>query len=341
MSENNPVKIAVIGAGHIAQVVHIPIWKKINHVELIGVCDKVAAKAKWVAERFHIPSHHTDPEFFFKSPEISAIDICTDTGTHKALAIAALAAGKHVIVEKPMAKSYADAKAMAEAASKYNRHLMVAMNVRFRREAIALKSFIDANELGQVYYARSGWLLKRNLASASNSWLYDRNKSGGGVLMDLGIQMLDVAIWLMGETEPVSVKAVTFKNTAGLKVEDSATCFLHFKSGAVLSVEVSWTMMAEKDILYVNLFGTEGTALINPLRVYKNMHGNLINIVPLNEESATLRYKRSYRNELKHFVNCLRQGIPMQAGAAEMVAKHKIVEAIYRSAEEGREVVID
>lgn len=340
MSHSNRIRIGIIGAGHIAQVVHIPIWQQINEVQIVSICDKVKPKAKWVAEKFKIGSFCTDPEELFKSNEIDAIDICTETDTHKDLAISALSAGKHVIVEKPMAKSYEDARAMADAAKKYEKYLMVAMNVRFRRDAITLKSFVDGNELGDVFYAKSGWISYRNLSKASEKWHYNKERSGGGVLMDLGIQMLDVASWLLGDIKPVSVKAVTFHRVPGLNVEDSAICLIQFENGSLLSLEVSWTMLSEKDLLYVNLYGTEGTALINPLRVYKNVRGNMINITPSKDEGANVRYSRSYKNELRHFVACLNQNIPMQADAEEIVERLRILKALYRSAEEGKEITL-
>lgn len=340
MSETKRVRIGILGAGHIAQIVHLPLWDKIDGVEIVSICDRVKPKAKWVAERFKIPHHCTDPETLFDNPEIDAIDICTETFTHKELSIAALSAGKHVLVEKPMALNYAEAQAMADAADEYERQLMVAMNVRFRRDAITLKSFVDGDELGDVFYAKSGWVSRRDLSRSADHWLYDRKRSGGGVLMDLGIQMLDVAMWLLGNELPVRAKAVLQYQTPGISVEDTAVCLLHYPDGRALTVEVSWTILSEKDLLFVDLHGTKATALINPLRVYKDVHGELINITPAQYEGANIRYRRSYRNELRHFVNCLHKKIPMQAGAREIAQRLRVIEALYRSAEEGKEVEV-
>lgn len=340
MNERKRIRVGIIGAGHIAQIVHIPIWRNIQDVEIVAICDKVKPKAKWVAEKFDIGTFYDDPDALFKSHEIDAIDICTETDTHKDLTIAALSAGKHVLVEKPMSRTYDEACAMMKAARKYDRHLMVAMNVRFRRDAITAKSFVDGNELGEVFFAKSGWTSRRNFSKTSEHWLYNKARSGGGVLMDLGIQMLDVASWLLGDLKPVSVKAVTFNRVPNLAVEDSAVCLIQYENGAALSLEVSWTILSEKDLLYVNLYGTEGTALINPLRVYKKINGDLVNITPSSDESENIRYRRSYKNELRHFVACLSQNIPMQAVAEEIVGRLKILQAIYRSAEEGKEVAL-
>jgi len=334
------IRIGILGAGHIAQVVHIPEWKKFNQVQVVAVCDASIAKARWVADKYDIPHATVDPEELFKSDEIDAIDICTPTHTHKDLAISALSAGKHVLVEKPMARTYQEAVDMKKAAHKYQRHLMVGMNVRFRRDAITLKSFIDGRELGEVFYIKAGWLNRRDLAQTQESWFYKKDLAGGGVLMDLGIQILDVSWWLMGNITPKAVKAMTFHSRYNLEVEDSATCFIHFENNSVISLETSWSIFTEKDLFYCNVYGTEGSAFINPLRVFKNMHGNLINIIPSRDESSTIRYKRSYRNELKHFIDCLRQNTPLQANADESAERLRILEAFYQSAREGKEVYL-
>lgn len=340
MKNSQRTKIAIVGAGHVAQVVHIPGWRKNPDVEVVAVCDTMKTKAKWVAERYGIPTFTTSIDELLKSPDIDAIDICTQTDSHQELAIAALSAGKHVLVEKPMARTFAEATEMVKASKKHKRNLMVAMNVRFRRDAITLKSFLDGNELGEVFYAKSGWLIKRDFSHTDRNWLYDKNRSGGGVLMDLGIQMLDVSWWLLGNNKPTAVKAVTFNRVGNLQVEDSAACMVQFDDGAVLTLEVSWTLLAEKDFLYANLFGATGSALINPLRVFKDLHGNLVNIVPTKDENASTSYKRSYSNEMKHFVDCLRQNTPLQAGAAESAERLRIIDAFYQSATEGREVLL-
>ncbi|RME02143.1 MAG: gfo/Idh/MocA family oxidoreductase [Calditrichaeota bacterium] len=339
MSTKDKLRIGIIGAGHIAQVVHIPEWKKIPDVEVSIICDRMQTKAQWVAEKFGIRQYTSNMEDIFKA-DVDVIDICTPNDTHKDLAVSALSAGKHVLVEKPMARNYQEAVLMRDAAAKYQKHLMVGMNVRFRRDAITLKSFIDGHELGEVFYIKTGWLNRRNLTQAGESWFYQKERSGGGVLMDLGIQMLDVAWWLLGNVEPVAVKAVTFNRSGQLQVEDSATALIHFKNGTAIALETSWTLFSEKDLLYANVHGTEGSAFINPLRLFKNMHGNLINIVSTKEEISTVRYKRSYRNELKHFIDCLRQNTPLQASAEESAERLKILDALYQSAQEGKEVLL-
>lgn len=333
------IRLAVIGAGAIAQVAHIPIWKKSTDVELVAVCDTVKARAKAVAEKFKIPRYYTNDDDVLKLDDIHAVDICVPTNVHMPVAIAALSAGKHVLVEKPMARNVEESERMLEAARRYERKLMVAMNVRFRRDVVNLKSFVDGGELGEVFYVKSGWL-RRQEKWTEHSWLFQKKYSGGGVLMDLGIQMLDLALWLLGNRKAKSVKATTYNRVARLEVEDAAVAFIHFADGTTLTLEVSWTLLTEDDFLYTNLFGTRGGALLNPLRVMKEMHGSLVNLTPAHEEKPTNTYKRSYENELRHFVKCLREDIHMFSSGEESIERMRIIEKMYQSAATGKEVLV-
>ena len=336
----NKTRLAVIGAGHIAQVAHIPFWKKMPEVELVAVCDANLARARAVAEKFEIPHYFSDDDQVLREDSIEAVDVCAPTNAHMTIAINALSAGKHVLVEKPMSRSLEEGQRMVKAAAQYQRKLMVAMNVRFRRDAINLKSFIESGDLGELFYAKSGWL-RRQEKWTERSWLFQKQYSGGGVLMDLGIQMLDLSLWLFGNRKAKRVKAATYNKVARLDVEDAAVAFVHLEDGATLTLEVSWTFLAPQDDLYANLFGTKGGALLNPLRVMKEMHGSLINMTPRTEDTPIHLYKRSYKNELSHFIKCVRDNTPMLSSGEESLERMRIVEAMYESARVGREVEID
>lgn len=331
------IRLAVVGAGSIAQLAHIPNWKKIPGVELVALCDVNRARARAVAEKFGIPQVFTDDEELLKLEEVNAVDICAPTNFHKSLAIAALSAGKHVLVEKPMSRTVEEAEQMVRAARQYKRKLMVAMNVRFWRDVVNLRQFIENGELGEVFYAKCGWL-RRQENWSERSWLFQKKYSGGGVLMDLGIQILDMTLWLFGGKKVKSVKAVTYKQAARLEVEDAAICFIHLNDDSVFTLEVSWTFMSTQDMLYLQIFGTKGGALLNPLRVVKQMHGSLINMTPQLDDTPTYRYKLSYKDELGHFVKCLRDDTPMLSSGEEGLERMRVIEALYQSAQLGKEV---
>lgn len=333
----NRIRIAVIGTGSSAQVVHIPLWKKIDDVEVVAVCDINKAKANWVADRFTIPHAFHSEDELLKSGLAEAVDVCVPTNIHMRVAVDALSAGAHVLVEKPIARNYEEAKRMVDAAEQYERNLMVAMNLRFRSDAMALKKFAAEGELGDIFYAKGGWL-RRKERRGERSWFTDRRIAGGGVFMDLGIQVLDLGLWLMGNPTAESVKAVTYNSVTGLSVEDAVGGLIRFSNNASLSIETSWGLFADKDVFYTNLFGTQGGALLNPLRIHKELHGNMVNVTPAREESPSNIYKRSCQNELVHFVDALQNGVPLESAGVESLERMRITDAIYESARSGAEV---
>ncbi len=333
------VRVAIIGAGGIAQVAHIPVWKKLENVELVAVCDTVKARAKAVAEKYKIPQFFTRDEDLLKRDDIDAVDICVPTNLHERLTIDALSAGKHVVVEKPMSRTVEEGEKMVRASRQHKRQFMVAMNVRFRYDAANLKSFVAGGELGEVFYAKAGWL-RRQKKWTEHAWLFQKKFSGGGVLMDLGVQMLDMALWLLGNVKAKSVKANTYSHVAKLDVEDTAVALVHFENGVTLNLEASWTFLREEDLFYANLLGTRGDAQLNPLRVTKELHGNLVNLTPSKAETPTNLYKNSYENELRHFITCLRDGAPMLSTGEESLERMRIIAAMYESAHRGKEVAL-
>lgn len=333
------VKLALIGCGNVGQVVHLPILQKMSDVEIVAVVDPDKRKARAVAERANVPNYFTSIEDLLASPiaeQIQAIDICTPTDTHKPLAITAMAAGKDVLVEKPIARTAKEAKDMVEAAKKYDRKLMVGMNNRFRPDTMILKTFIDKKELGKVFYIKSGWLKQQSTESA---WQIQKEKSGGGVILDMGIVMLDMALWLLDYPNVVSVTTSTYHQlTKG--VEDSAAIFLRLENDVTLTIEVSWTFHRDADFFYCNVFGDAGSAFINPLKVLKRVHGQLVNLTPAKPQTPVSLYRKSYENELRHFVNAVKGIVPVISTGEEAARRMTVVEAIYQSATKKKEVTL-
>lgn len=334
------IKVGIIGIGKIAQVTHLPIWKKLDNVEIFGVCDRNERVARGVAEKYKIKHVYKNAEDLLKVDELDAVDICTPTQSHKALTVAALEQGKHVLVEKPMARNYKEAKEMVDSAIQHKKHLMVGMNVRFRQDARILKTFTQNEELGDIFYAKAGWLQRRD-SLTHKAWMAQKEVAGGGVFMDLGIQMLDVSLWLMGDLKAKSVSASVYSNISGLTVEDSASVFIRLENQSTLTIEVSWTLLSDNDFFYTNLFGKNGGALLNPLRIHKELHGNLVNVTPAKSDSLQNIYKKSYENEIVHFVNLLSNDNIFTEEYVAMLERMRIVDAVYESAKIGKEVIVN
>jgi predicted dehydrogenase len=329
------VRIAIVGLGTIGQSVHLPILSKLPDAEIVAVCDAEASKAEFVAKKYEIPRFYTELEEMLKVEEdITGVDVCTSTFTHRDVAIAALEAKKHVLVEKPLARTQKEALEIVNAAKKNQRKVMVGMNNRFRPDSMILKSMIQGGELGKIYYVKSGWLRK---LKTSSPWLTRKEKSGGGVVLDLGIVMFDLGFWLMGYPEVKEVIASNYShNTKG--VEDSSVVFVRMKNGSTLTIESSWSFESDADFYYCDCFGTDGSGSVNPFRIFKRMHGNLVNVTPVTHETPQTLYWKSYDNELRHWVGSLRGLHPVVSTGEEAIHRMKIVDSIYHSSKKGKSI---
>jgi len=326
-------RIGIIGLGAIAQTIHIPILTKLPDAEVVAVCDLDKSKAQSVAKKFNIRRSYSDYEEMLKQEEgLMGVDICTSTNAHREAAVAALGAQKDVLVEKPLARTQQEAIEIVSAAKKSGKKLMVGMNNRFRPDSMILKNFVQENELGEIYYAKAGWLKKLHVA---NPWLTRKEKSGGGVVLDLGIVMFDLTFWMMGYPAVNEVIAANYShNTKG--VEDSSVVFIRMMNGSTISIESSWSFESDQDFFYCDVFGTEGSGSLNPFRILKRMHGSLVNVAPVSHETPQALYRKSYENELKHWVGSLRGLHPVISTGEEAVHRMKIVDAIYKSAKTGK-----
>ena len=330
------VRVGIVGAGAIAQVSHFPAYHKLPGVKVVAVCDLDLAKARRVAARYNVP-HITDSfETLAGLDDVDAVDICSPNDVHAPAALAALAAGKHVLCERPFSRSSEEAASMVAAAKKADRVLMSGFNNRFREDATLLKRFVAEGELGRVFYAKAGWLMQAATWSGAG-WRKKKKLAGGGVLMDLGAQMLDMALWILDMPKVAAVSATANPVPAHDETESTASALLRLASGGVITLEVSWGLLMERDFAYLNLFGDKGAALLNPLRFHKEMHGSLVNVTPA-LASPRNSYKLSYESEIRHFVECVRTGSQPGSSGEDALAMQRLLEALYRSATEGREV---
>lgn len=330
------VKIGMVGLGWVAQVVHLPILTKLQEAELVAVCDRDKSRAKLVAEKFGIQHVYTDLDKMLENEDFAALIVCTSTDAHKDAVLAALNADKDVLVEKPVAREYAEAVEIAEAAKRTKRKVMVGMNHRFRPDTMILKSFLQGKELGKIFYTKAGWLRKKNTDSA---WMTKKEKSGGGAFIDLGIVILDMVFWLMDFPDVKKVSAVHYAHKTK-SVEDTSLVAITMKNGAFVNLEVSWSMNVTDDLYYCQLFGTDGSAAINPLRINKELHGNLVNLAPAKMDSPQHMYKRSYENELKHFLGAVNDVHPVISTADEAVQRMRVVDAVYKSVRTNKDVIL-
>jgi predicted dehydrogenase len=331
------VRIGIVGMGTIAQTIHLPILSKLPDAEIVAACDVDLHKATSVAKKYGIPRcYNSYDEMLKKEEEIVAVDVCAPTNLHKDIAIAVLESKRDVLVEKPLARTQKESEEIVAAAKRNHRQVMVGMNNRFRPDAMILKGFIQEKALGDIFYAKAGWFRK---LGGSNPWLTRKEQSGGGVVLDLGIVMFDLAFWMMGYPEVKEVNATNYSHqTKG--VEDSSVMFMKMKNGSTLTIEASWSFESNQDFFYCDCFGTDGSGSLNPFRILKRMHGSLVNVAPASHETPQMLYRKSYENELKHWIGALRGLHAVISTGEESVHRMKIVDAIYRSAKLGKAVAI-
>jgi predicted dehydrogenase len=187
-------KVLIVGLGGIAQIAHLPIIAKMQGVEITGVCDIDKAKAKSIADKYGVKNYYSDFSKMIDEVEADALIVTTPTNLHKDVAVKGFEKGLHCLVEKPLARKEDEAVKITEAAKKSKKQLMVGMNSRFNPEIMMQESFVSAKELGEIFYIKSGFIRRR---STVEKWALDKKLSGGGAFMDLGIVVLDIALWLL------------------------------------------------------------------------------------------------------------------------------------------------
>lgn len=333
MAEN--LRVGLLGLGAIAQVVHLPVLHSLEGVELAGVCDVDRSKATAIASRFGNPRVFRSDDEVFNEPDLDAIVICTPNYLHHTQSIAALEAGKHVLVEKPLAIKAEDAEQVLAVAEKTGKTLMVAMNNRYRPDIQALKPFATGGELGSLFLVRGAWLNKKQRL-VRPTWRHRKQTAGGGAMMDLGVQTLDLAMWFLDFPEAQSVVAHMHPGE-GMEVEDTVAIIVRLPHGSAVSLSLSWSLVAERDRHYMRLLGTRGSGSIQPLAVYKELEHGMLDVTPHVPPGRENLYTASYREELIDFVETVK-GIRPYAPPVEQVQLMRIVAAAYQSATERREI---
>lgn len=331
------VKIAIVGLGGITQIVHLPILSKMDDVEIAAVCDSDLSKCRNLAKKYNIGKYYKDVDKMLnENPEVSAVIIATQTNFHKEVSLKCINADKDILIEKPIARNYKEAKVIVDAAKAKKKKIMVAMNNRFRNDMMLQRTFTKAKEIGEIFYIKAGWIKPQ---SSNQKWMLEKEKSGGGVFLDNGIAMLDLGLWILDFPEAKSVTASNFSHYTK-SVEDSSIAMIKFKNNKTLTIEVSWSLLREGELYYCNVYGKEGSSSINPFQIYKRMAGELYNITPKKIATPSNVFKKSYEYELRHFIGAVTGKHNIISTGEDALKSIQIVDAVYKSAKSGKEVII-
>ncbi len=330
------IKLAVIGLGSVAQMVHLPNLMKIKNAEVSAVAEINKSRLNSIADKFNINkryNHHTE---LLNDDQTDAVIISTPTHLHKQIAIDCLNAGKDVLVEKPLARNSSEGMEVVKCANKNNRKLMVGMNLRYRPDSMLIRSLIDAGEIGDPYYIKCGWIRKQ---SSSEKWFTKREEAGGGVILDLGINLVDLALWLADYPKVISISTKNYFHNSR-KIEDTSVSFIRCENSLTLSTEASWNMAEEKNSFFANVYGTKGSIGVNPFKLIKLLDDEQIDLGSTFTKSPTEAFKKSYLNELKSFIGAIRGLNSVFSSGEEALQLLKIAETMYSSAKKDQELKV-
>jgi predicted dehydrogenase len=342
------INVGIIGTGGIGVNQHMPALAKQPDVKILAVADVNEEAVKAAAERFEVKHVFTDYKKLLAMDEIEAVHVCTPNIMHMPPTVDAFTAGKHVMVEKPIARNADEGAKMVEAGRRAKKKLMVAQNMRFDAGSQCLKRLIEAGDLGEIYFGRV-WALRRR---GIPSWgvFIDKEKQGGGPLIDIGVHILDLTLFLMGHPKPISCSGQAFTkigNTPGhvgvwgpwdwknYTVEDYAAGFVRLDNGGSLVIESSFAANIGEDKFCSTLLGTKGGAETSPLRVFGEDRDMLFDMTPVHLPTVN-----AYEAEVRGFYDAIQNDTEPPVTGEQALNVMKILDGIYKSSELGKEVTI-
>lgn len=354
------LRAGVCGAGMIASHGHIPGYQSVPNVEVVALFDVKKERAEALAKEKGIPHVYTDAEAMFAKEKLDLVSVCAPNAYHAPLSIAALQAGAHVLCEKPMALTYADARKMLDAAKKAQRQLAISFNNRYRPALQVLRRYSEQGLFGEIYMAQVAYW-RRTGIPGYGSWFTNRDMAGGGAMMDIGVHYLDMSLWIMGHPKPVAVTAAEYakfgprgiglggwgsdilKPPQRCDVDDLVTAMVRFDNGATLNLGVSWAaylMQGER----LQFLGTEmGADLFpahygdqHPLRLYSDLAGEAVETIPeLPRAPQVPGHTLLIQDWIRHLDEA-EAPVPGWQGAMTV----QIIEAAYKSAACGQTVLL-
>ena len=323
--------------------------------EMVAVCDVNPETANTAAQKFNVPKTYSDYRQMLAQEGLDAVSVATPNAFHKQPTIDALNAGLHVICEKPLAMDAAEARAMCSAARDSGKILQVALQMRFTGAARFMKQFIDAGNMGDIYYARAQALRRRGVPH----WgvFIDKEKQGGGPLIDIGVHILDLTLFLMGYPKPISASGKTWDmlgkdpnivnpwgeyDRSKFTVEDFAVGLIKFDNGAVVVLESSFMANLDGDPFTTQLFGTKAGATVkgwgdDPIEIFSESNKQLFNMKPKNVPHV----ESSHVDEIKAFVDAIMHNKPSPVPGENGLVLNAVFDALYKSSDTGREEAVD
>ena len=353
------LRIGVIGCG--AGVFHLEGYAKEPRAQVVALAGLEADRCRELAAKFDVPRVYGDYQELLAQDDVEAVSIAAPNFLHLPMTLAALEAGKHVLVEKPLARNAEEGERMVAAARAAGLVLAIAFNRRARHDVQMVHDRVARGELGRIYYAKAYWMRRAGIPGLG-TWFTSKERAGGGPLIDLGVHVLDMALWCMGNPRVTSVSAATYaeigpqgkgqwrsnrfsmNRDVPYEVEDLATALLRTDDGATLHLETSRAGYSRHtDEFGITLMGSQGGAeidvkdyaLTGTLRFFDDIDGVPTDATPRLEE------RHGHTEIVRRFVDSVVDGKPADPSGEEGLDRVRLIDAIYRSAAAGREVDVE
>ena len=356
------LRIGIIGCGGIANGKHMPALKKQKDGQMVAFCDIIEERAVKAAKDYGTPDAktYTDYKELLEDKTIDVVHVCTPNKEHSFITIDALEAGKHVMCEKPMAKTYAEAKAMLDAAKRTGKKLTIGYQNRHTPQALYVKQACDEGVLGDIYYANAIALRRR----AVPTWgvFLNEDEQGGGPLIDIGTHALDLTLWCMNNYKPKMVVGTKYRKLADqtqtanawgdwdpkeFTVEDSAFGFVVMENGATIILQSSWALnILDASEAAFRLCGTKaGADTVDGARINGVKYGRQYVEKPALNAGGVAFYDGTSASpsdlDMAQWINAIRTDSDPCVLPEQALCVTRILEAIYTSSETGKPVYFE
>jgi len=347
------IKVAIIGCGTIANHAHIPSYMKNEDAEIIYFCDINRERAEKAVKDYECGTAITDYRELLNDPEVDAVSICTPNNVHASIAIECMKAGKHVLCEKPAARTYAEALEMQKVQHDTGVTLNIGVVNRFNTSVNIIKNMIQNGELGELYHVYVSFRAQRSIPGLGGDFT-TKAVSGGGVLIDWGVHYLDIVMYCAGDPEPRTVSGQAFsklgkdmKNYSYLSmwagppkydgtydVDDFVTGMIR-TSGPTISLNGAWAQNIGVGETYIDFLGDKAGIRLQygaDFKLYSAQNGALLETIPQFKEG------NHFQNEIDSFIQCIQTGEKLPSHIDTVILSSKIIQAIYDSSDNGREI---
>lgn len=350
------MKVAIIGCGNIANAAHIPAYIKNGKAEIKYFCDIVPERAKAAVEKYHCGTAISDYRRILQDDEVEAVSVCTPNNVHSVIAIDCLKAGKNVLCEKPAARTYGEALEMQRVQHETGKVLNIGVVNRFNDGVNMIKKYIDSGKLGEVFHVYVSFRAHRSIPGLGGAFT-TKAIAGGGALIDWGVHFLDIVMYCCGDPKPKTVTGEAFcklgKNMTGYAykdmwagppkydgiydVDDSVTGMIRTE-GPVITLNGAWAQNIGENEMYIDFMGDKAGIRLqygSDFTVYTSEFGSLVSYKPV----FTMR--NHFENEINAFIDCVQSGEKLPSHIDTVVITSKMMQAIYDSSAQHREIALD